>query len=68
MDSRHRANSLSSPRARIADAEDIARRADAAAAAAAGEGASARGWRRMEKGRKEERRWEAERRAMAIAA
>jgi len=68
IDSRHRATSFSS-RARRADADDSARRAEATAAAAAGEGASARGgWRRREKGRKEERRWEAERRAMAIAA
>lgn len=59
---------MSSPRARRADAEDIARRADAAAAAAAGVGASVRGCRSREKGRKEQRRWEAERRAMAIAA
>ena len=68
IDSRHHAASFSS-RARRADANDSARRAEATTAAAAGEGASARGgWRRREKGRKEERRWEPERRAMAIAA
>jgi hypothetical protein len=68
IDSRHCATSFTS-RARSTDADDIARRADAAAAAAAGVGASARcDWRRRENGRNEERRWDAERRAMAIAA
>ena len=68
IDSRHRAASFSYHTHR-ADADDSARRAEATAAAAAGERASVRGdWRWKEKGQKEERRWEAEHRAMAIAA
>jgi hypothetical protein len=58
IDSRHRAASFLS-RSRRVDADDSARRAEATAAAAAGEGASVRGgWRRRVKGRKEERRSE----------
>ena len=68
IDSHNHATSFSS-RTRRADADDSARRAEATTTAAAGEEASARGGRRRrEKGWKEERSWDAEHQAMAIAA